>query len=49
MFPVNERIKKCKRNWIKYIDRIKESRIPKIAKDYNPRGKTNTTFLIKVI
>ena len=39
MFPVNERIKDFKIKWIQHINRMKGSRIPKMAKDYNPRGR----------
>ena len=39
IFAVNEKIKEYTSKWIQHINRMDESRIPKIAKDYNPRGR----------
>ena len=39
IFAVNEKIKEYRRKWIQHINRMEESRIPKMAKDYNPRGR----------
>ena len=37
IFAVNERIKEYRRKLIQHINRMEDSRKPKMAKKYNPR------------
>jgi hypothetical protein len=39
--PVIRKIQKCKNNWIEHSNRMRRDRIPKLLKNYKPRGRRN--------
>jgi hypothetical protein len=39
--PVMGKILKYKNNWIQHVNRIQRDRIPKLLKNYKPRGRRN--------
>jgi hypothetical protein len=39
--PVFDKMQDCRRNWMQYINSMPIKRLPKIIKNYRPKGRRN--------
>jgi hypothetical protein len=39
--PVLDKMQSYKRNWIQHVKRMRRSRLPRILKNYTPKGRRN--------
>ena len=42
VFSVNHKIQTCRREWLQYLDRMEDGRLPKVSFPYKRRGKTGS-------